>query len=106
MTTDHPSLLELAESISRNAQVITDILNERQFPQPSFAPNFPLKFSDGSDESRLQDAWMSQLTSNLALEQLVTGPQDFIMWQSLTVWCAFSPGDHDLEEITVDMIYL
>ena len=80
MTTDHPSLLEFAESISRNAQVITDILNERQFPQPSFAPNFPLKFSDGSDESRLQDE--SLLTSDLALEQLVTGPRDFIIWQS------------------------
>jgi hypothetical protein len=95
MATDHLSLLELAESISHNAKVITDILNEQQLPQPSFAPDSPLKFPEGSDESRLQDARMSLLTSTLALEQLVTGPQDFIIWQSLTVWCSSSPGDYN-----------
>ncbi|KIW53812.1 hypothetical protein PV05_06224 [Exophiala xenobiotica] len=87
MAPDQLSLQELAESITQNARLITDMLNERRLPQPSFASDSPVKFPEGngSDKSRLQEARMSLLTSTLSLEQLVTGPQDFIMWQSLTV---------------------
>lgn len=97
MAPDQLSLQELAESITQNARLITDMLNERRLPQPSFASDSPVKFPEGngSDKSRLQEARMSLLTSTLSLEQLVTGPQDFIMWQSLTVRCASSPGYHN-----------
>ncbi|OCT44649.1 S-adenosyl-L-methionine-dependent methyltransferase [Cladophialophora carrionii] len=86
MAAHHRSLLvELAQSISDQARVIADMLDEQQLPQPSFTLDAPLKFPEGQDQRKLQDARMSLLTSTLALEQLVTGPQDFIMWQSLTV---------------------
>lgn len=83
MATERTSILQLAESVRHNAQVITDILNEQQVPQPSFAVDSPLTLPEGPD--KLQDARMSLLTSTFALEQLVTGPQDFIFWQSLVV---------------------
>ena len=94
MAPDQLSLQELAESITQNARLITDMLNERRLPQPSFASDSPVKFPEGngSDKSRLQEARMSLLTSTWSLEQLITGPQDFIMWQSLTVRCASSSG--------------
>ena len=86
MAIDRRNLLDLAESISQSVKFITDLLHEEELPQPSFCADASLQFASGSDHGKLQEARMSLLASTLAIEQLVTGPQDYIIWHSLTVW--------------------
>ncbi|KIY00481.1 uncharacterized protein Z520_04166 [Fonsecaea multimorphosa CBS 102226] len=82
---DHRSLVGLAESIASSAKTIVDILERQKLPQPSFSPNSPMKYPEGSDLSKLQEARLNLITSAWAIEQLAAGPQDYIYWQAYTV---------------------
>jgi hypothetical protein len=84
-TLEDISLTSLAESITSNVKIITDILNGQKLPHPTFSPSGPLHYTGGADDAQLQEARTKLLTSTWLLEQLATGPQDYIYWQAYTV---------------------
>jgi hypothetical protein len=80
------TLASLAENISSNVKIISDLLNDQKLPHPTFSPSGPMKYLDGPHLGQLQEARMKLLSSAWALEQLAAGPQDYIYWQAYTVW--------------------
>lgn len=86
MLFDDRNILQLADLIKSRAKEITDILAHENIPQPSFAASSSTKFPESQKQkAELLHARMSLLTATLALEQLVSGPETFISWQSLAV---------------------
>ncbi|OCT53374.1 putative O-methyltransferase [Cladophialophora carrionii] len=88
------SLTSLAESISSNMKIITDILNDQKLPHPTLSASGPLHYTGGPDDARLQEARTKLLTSAWTLEQLASGPQNYIYWQAYTT-------KHDLTVLSV-----
>lgn len=76
------SLGELVALISTHVSTITKFLDANSLPYPSFAANAPAGLPE---DATLQGARFALIEAATDLIHLVTGPEDYIKWQSLEV---------------------
>jgi hypothetical protein len=70
----NPSLVGLAEEITKNAKVLDAYITEKGLPKPTFASEGPLVFPVPQDDHEMQAARLSLIGASRSLLELTLGP--------------------------------
>jgi hypothetical protein len=87
MSLASPSFTELAAVVASTVETITKTLASKGLPQPSFSVDGPIEFPSSPEFAELQGARLKLIEAAQAIEQLATGPKDYITSQALEVSC-------------------
>jgi hypothetical protein len=79
------SLRDLVDTISTNAKTLTQYLEDAKLPQPSLRTDGPMRYPGGPENAKLEEARFNLINAAWALEQMASGPHDYMYWQGLTV---------------------
>lgn len=79
----HPSMLELAQTISDRTAKIDQLLKSKKLPQPSFAADAPSPDFIPDDEPELRKLRDELLIASKQIHDLVLGPK--FAWVSLMI---------------------
>jgi hypothetical protein len=79
------SLTDLVETISANAKTLKNCLEDAKLPQPSLKADGPMRYPGGAESAKLEEARFNLINAAWALEQMASGPHDWMYWQGLTV---------------------
>jgi hypothetical protein len=87
----NPSLVELAEEITKNAKVLDAYITEKGLPKPTFASDGPLSFPVPQDDHEMQAARLALIGASRSLLELTLGPLQRLNLEVPTV-CKICPN--------------
>lgn len=72
------NLVQLAESILKNAKVLEAYFDEHNLPRPSFEPDGPADFGITQDHLHVEKARVDVIEATQELSDLLQGPTHFL----------------------------
>lgn len=70
----NPSLVGLADEITKNAKVLDEYIAKNGLPKPTFASDGPLSFPVPQDDHEMQAARLALIGASRSLLELALGP--------------------------------